>query len=243
MSTSDGDFFHDRHVVITGAGRPGQLAEIIAREFARRGARMILVGRDQSNAGARAADLAADGFEAHGFGCDLSSETEVASLAESIDDVCKENGLVALINAAGGFAMSGNVAASSFAVWQQQFSINLTTCFLTTRALLPLLRRGKGAIVNFATGAALPHQSVSEKSAYVGAKSGVVVLTRAVAQEERDNGVRANAIAPNAIRTAANLESMGDKVRYVERESVAETTLFLCSPAASAISGEIIRLT
>jgi NAD(P)-dependent dehydrogenase (short-subunit alcohol dehydrogenase family) len=243
VSIADSNFFRDRYVVLTGAGRPGQVGEIIAREFARRGAILILVARDLDTAGARLADLASQGHVGYGFGCDLASENEVTALAGRIDDLCRSNGLAALINAAGGFAMSGNVAASSFDVWKTQFSINLTTCYLTTRALLPLLRKGKGSIVNFATGAALSHAGVAEKSAYVAAKSGVAVLTRAVAQEERDNGVRANAIAPNAIRTAVNIASMGDKARYVERETVAETVLFLCSPAASAITGEIIRLT
>jgi NAD(P)-dependent dehydrogenase (short-subunit alcohol dehydrogenase family) len=79
-------------------------------------------------------------------------------------------------------------------------------------------------------------------SAYVAAKSGIVVLTRAVAEEEREAGVRANAIAPTAIRTAANLGAMSPKTRYVEREEVARTALFLCSDDASAVTGQILRL-
>jgi NAD(P)-dependent dehydrogenase (short-subunit alcohol dehydrogenase family) len=243
VPTDDSDFFRDRYVVLTGAGRAGQVGEVIARQFAQRGARMILVGRDAPSVQARLVDLKTEGYTGHSFGCDLASEKEVASLAENIESICGAQGLAALINAAGGFAMSGNVAASSPAVWQNQFSINLTTCYLTTRALLPLLRKGGGSIVNFATGAALSHIGVAEKSAYVAAKTGVVVLTRAVAQEERDHGVRANAIAPNAIRTATNVEAMGNEARYVEREAVAETAIFLCSPAASAITGEVLRLT
>jgi NAD(P)-dependent dehydrogenase (short-subunit alcohol dehydrogenase family) len=79
-------------------------------------------------------------------------------------------------------------------------------------------------------------------AAYAAAKSGVLALMRAVAEEERATGVRANALAPTAIRTAANLDSMGENVRYVEREEVADAVLFLCSDGASAISGQVIRL-
>ena len=79
-------------------------------------------------------------------------------------------------------------------------------------------------------------------SAYSAAKSGVVALMRAVAQEERDHGVRANALAPGAIRTAANVEAMGDKTHYIEREDVADTILFLVSDRARAISGQILQL-
>jgi NAD(P)-dependent dehydrogenase (short-subunit alcohol dehydrogenase family) len=77
---------------------------------------------------------------------------------------------------------------------------------------------------------------------YAAAKSAVVTLMRAVAQEEKANGVRANALAPGAIRTAANLQSMGESARYVEREPVAEAVLYLCSEEARAITGQVIAL-
>ena len=64
-----------------------------------------------------------------------------------------------------------------------------------------------------------------------------------VAQEERDTGVRSNAIAPTAIRTASNLESMGPNARYVEREEVAEVVEFLCfSEASRSITGQVVQL-
>ncbi|HEX6161538.1 MAG TPA: SDR family oxidoreductase, partial [Thermoanaerobaculia bacterium] len=131
---------------------------------------------------------------------------------------------------------------SDFTVWRRQLDTNLTTAYLATRAFLPMLRAARGAIVYFAAAAALPGEKVAGMSAYVAAKSGVIVLTRAVAQEERDTGVRANAIAPTAVRTAANLRSMSATTRYVEREEVARTTLFLCSDDASAVTGQILRL-
>ena len=138
--------------------------------------------------------------------------------------------------------MSGPVATSDVEVWRRQFEINLSTAYLATRSFLPLLRPVRGAIVYFAAAAALPGEKAAGMSAYVAAKSGVVVLARAVAEEEREAGVRANAIAPTAIRTAANLGSMSSKTRYVEREEVARVALFLCSDDASAVTGQILRL-
>jgi NAD(P)-dependent dehydrogenase (short-subunit alcohol dehydrogenase family) len=78
--------------------------------------------------------------------------------------------------------------------------------------------------------------------AYGAAKAAVVALMRAVADEGRESGIRANAVAPTAIRTGDNLRDMGDKASYVEREEVAEAVMFLCSDAARAISGQVIRL-
>jgi 3-oxoacyl-[acyl-carrier protein] reductase len=143
---------------------------------------------------------------------------------------------------AGGFAMSGPVADSSVDVWQHQLAINLTTAYLTTRAFIPLLRAGRGAIVLFASEAALPGQSNAERSAYAVAKSGVVTLMRSIAAEERKNGVRANAVAPISIRTAANVSAMGENARYIEREQVAAAVTYLCSTAASAVTGDVIPL-
>ncbi|HJU64722.1 MAG TPA: SDR family oxidoreductase [Gemmatimonadaceae bacterium] len=232
--------FDDRVVVLTGVGREGQVGEVVARAFAERGARVVVVDRDQQ-VEARAAALRDAGFPAVSMVCDLTDETQVARLAH---DVAAElDGRVhALVNLAGGFAMSGPVAESRLDEWQRQFTINLTTAYLATRAFLPALRKGAGSIVYFSSASALPSARTAKTSAYAAAKSGVIALMRAVAEEEHHNGVRANAVAPTSIRTASNVDSMGTKVRYVEREQVADAVLFLCSPQASAITGQVVEL-
>ena len=104
------------------------------------------------------------------------------------------------------------------------------------------MRAGRGSIVFFASAAALPGSKPKGIAAYAAAKSGVLALMRAVAEEERPHGVRANAIAPTSIRTTANLASMGESTRYVEREQVAEVVTWLCSEEASAVSGQVIAM-
>lgn len=228
-------------VLLTGVARKGQVGEVVAAAFAAQGARVLLVDRDGAAVEERAGDLRATGHDAHAFACDLTSAADLERTSRAIAQLAPD-GLAALIHLAGGFAMSGPVAESDPAIWDRQFAINLATAYLTTRALLPLLRAGKGSIVYFAAAAALPGGKVAKMAAYASAKAGVVMLMRAVADEEVENGVRANALAPTQIRTADNLGSIGDDVRYVERETVAETILFLCSPEARAITGQVIRL-
>jgi NAD(P)-dependent dehydrogenase (short-subunit alcohol dehydrogenase family) len=143
---------------------------------------------------------------------------------------------------AGGFGMSGPVAESTTDAWNRMLSINLTTAFLTSRAFLPLVRNARGSIVFFASQAVLPGANGKNMSAYAVAKSGVATLMRAIAAEERANGVRANALAPASIRTAANESEMGSDVRYVERAEVAAAVTYLCSSGASAITGELLPL-
>ena len=233
--------FDKRTIVLTGVGREGQVGEVVARAFAEEGATLVLIDRDEREVAARVSALRQQGFTASGEGCDLTDEAQVRALAGTIAK--RHDGRVdGLVNMAGGFAMTGRVDESDPAAWRRQFEINLVTAYLATRAFLPLLRAGRGAAVYFASAAALPGGSAGEMSAYVAAKSGVLALMRAVAEEERDGGVRANAVAPTAIRTAANLASMGGDMRYVEREEVAATVLFLCSEASSAITGQILRL-
>jgi NAD(P)-dependent dehydrogenase (short-subunit alcohol dehydrogenase family) len=201
----------------------------------------VLVDRTAAKAEARAAALRRDDKPARGYACDLADPASVAKLVESVQ-ANHGPALHGLVHMAGGFAMSGPVAESSLDVWNRQLSINLTTAFLTTRAFLPSIRRARGSIVLFASQAALPGSTGANMSAYTVAKTGVAALMRAIAAEERANGVRANALAPASIRTAANLSSMGPDARYVEREHVASVVTFLCSPAASAITGELVPL-
>jgi NAD(P)-dependent dehydrogenase (short-subunit alcohol dehydrogenase family) len=233
--------FDGKMVAITGAGRAGQVADILARAFAARGAALALLGRAQGDLDARAAELRAAGARVHTLACDLADADAVAGAARALSGVAP-GGLHALVHAAGGFGASGPVAESDPEQWHRQLSINLTTAYLTTRALLPLLRAARGSIVYFASAAALPGADVAGLSAYAAAKGGVLTLMRAVAAEERRNGVRANAVAPQAIRTASNVAAMGADARYVEPDELAGAVLYLASGGASAVSGEVIAL-
>ena len=228
-------------ILLTGVGAEGQVGEVVAAAFANIGASLVLVDRRAERAEARAGVLMRVGHRATGYGCDLANAQAVAALA---DTVRREHGEVlhALVHMAGGFAMSGPVAESAEEVWDRQLGINLKTAYITARAFLPMLRRGRGSIVFFTSPAALPGASGARMAAYAVAKSGVVTLMKAIAVEEREHGVRANALAPNAIRTATNVRAMGAEAHYVEREQVADAVVYLCSPQSSAISGAVVPL-
>jgi NAD(P)-dependent dehydrogenase (short-subunit alcohol dehydrogenase family) len=227
--------------VLTGVSRPGQVGETVARWLAERGAAVVLIDRTGVEAEARAKELRDDGLRAQSARADLTDAAQLDAVARAVSS--EHGGVDALVNIAGGFAMSGKVSESDPEAFSHQLAIGLTTGYLTTRAFLPLVRQRRGAIVFFASASALPGGRIAEMSAYAVSKAGVVTLMRAIAQEERDSGVRSNALAPTAIRTAANLESMGDHVRYVEREEVASAVEFLCfSPASRAVTGQVIQL-
>ena len=227
-------------MLVTGIGRAGQVGPAVADAFARAGASVLLVAHDEALAEERAREIREAGYRASALGCDLTDAAATEDLARR---VARDQGrqLDALVNVAGGFAATGPLAESDPAAFQRQFEINVTTAYLATRAFLPGIRETKGAVVFFASEAALPGGSVAGIAAYAAAKSAVVSLALAVAQSEAPHGVRANAVAPGAMRTAANLATMGEG-RYVELEDVASVVLFLCSAEARAITGQVVRL-
>lgn len=236
-----GDEFRGASVILTGVGRRGQLGEVVASAFAAKGATVVLVDRDQDAVRERAEDLGRQGAIAHSFGCDLTDPKAVGALSEEVAKVAP-SGIAALVNMAGGYVDGTAVAETEPAIWHKLFAINLTTAFVSTRAFLPLVRRARGSLLFFASAAALPGAAVKNMTAYAAAKGGVITLMRGVAAEEHANGVRSNALAPQAIRTGDNLATMGQEHKYVERETVAAWVLWLCSRAAGPVTGQVIRL-
>lgn len=240
--------FDGAKVVLTGVGREGQIGEAIAAAFAAEGAELVLLDRTQAAVDARAAAIVATGAKATGIACDLTDISQVTRAAAQVAAASPASGdrpagrIDALVNIAGGFAMSGPVGESDPKVLDRMLQANLMTAYGATRAFVPLVRDG-GAVVYFATSYVLPDAPAALMSAYLASKFAVVGLMRSVADEGRARHLRANAIAPIAVRTGDNIKDMGSGARYVEREAVADAVVYLCSPAARAITGQILPLT
>ncbi|MBV6519961.1 MAG: hypothetical protein MNPFHGCM_00065 [Gemmatimonadaceae bacterium] len=233
--------FAGKTVLVAGIGKRGQTGEAIVDAFADRGARLVLVGRSAESADQYVEVLRVRNIEAFGHGCDLTDAAALAALGNLVAAQAP-TGVHGLVLLAGGYETSGPIEESDPAVWDHLMSINLATAYHTTRAFLPLVRQARGSLVYFSSASALPGGTVSGMSAYVAAKSGVLALMRAVAAEERGSGVRANALAPTAIRTASNLASMGTDMRYVDRETIAQWVLYLTDPSSGPVSGQAFRL-
>lgn len=230
-----------KRALLTGVGREGQVGEAVAARLAADGFELILVDRSAENVRARADAILAVGGVASAYACDLADPDAVADL---IREITRDRGsqLDALVHMAGGFALTGPVADTAVSDWDRQLTINLRTAFVTARAAIPMLRAGGGSMVFFSSDSAMPGAKLARISAYAVAKYGVVALALAISQEERSTGIRANVLAPAAIRTATNAASMGREANYVEREDVGATVAYLCSDASRAITGQVLRL-
>ena len=228
-------------VVVTGAAHAGQVGEAIAERFAGDGLDVVLLDRNGDEAVRRADALRRHGVRVDAHPVDLADPAALAEVAERVRSAAPD-GVAALVHAAGGFAMEGPVAEADVALLHRMLAVNLTTAWCATHAFLPQVRRARGAIVYFASPAVLPGGDGAGMAAYAAAKGGVLALMRAVAAEEREHGVRANALAPAAVRTAANVRAMGEDAAYVERETVAATVRWLCGDEARAVTGQVLRL-
>ena len=137
--------------------------------------------------------------------------------------------------------MGPTVAATEDRLWAALFDINVTTLRRMLSATLPVLvKRGRGSIVNVGALGAL--QGVANMGAYTAAKSVVMRLTEAAADEVRQHGVNINAVLPSLIDTPRNRADMpdADHGKWVSPDDLAAVVCFLLSDAARAIHGALI---
>lgn len=225
----------ERVVIVTGAGDPGQVGYAVAEAFVGAGARVVVTARGESIRD-RAASL---GDDVVGVAADLADPAGAEAVVEAART--RWGRLDVLVNVAGGLHVMKPVEATSPEEWDREVESNVRTAFLMSRAALPLLREARGAIVNFASPAGL--RAAKGMAAYSAGKAGVVALTRSLALEERDRGVRVNAIAPGMVETAQNRASVEDprSTAFVSRAAIVEAVLFLAG--ASGVSGEVLPVT
>ena len=147
-------------------------------------------------------------------------------------------GLDGLVNAAGGFAYS-SVADAAPEMWRDMFERNLMSAAHACRAALPLMGRG-AAIVNVTSASALA--AGPGMAPYAASKAGLLSLTQGLAAEQREAGIRVNAVAVTIMDTPQNRGDMpdADRSRWVSTEAVAAIACFLLSDEARAVNGAAV---
>jgi len=230
--------FRGKVALVTGVGRVGQIGHAVARGFGRAGAKLVIADVNTAGLAERAQELTADGFDVRPVAGDL---TTPAAAREAVAAARRHfGGLDVVVNVAGGLLNFGSALDLTPEQLDRELAVNIKTTFFVSQAAIPaLLERGGGAIVNFASMAVLKPQS--QMAGYIAAKSAVAGLTRALAREFRDGGVRVNAVAPGTMRTGDNVAQMKDaKVRWVELDELVSAVLYLASDEARAVTGEIL---
>jgi NAD(P)-dependent dehydrogenase (short-subunit alcohol dehydrogenase family) len=240
--------FSDRVAIVTGAGKG--IGQACAVEFARRKAKVVLNSRSKGPLSETLAAIEDFGGKAAMVEGDVSHE-EVA--AELVSKATKDFGrLDFAVNNAGISPWVGNTAECTLENWQQVLGINLTGTWLGMKhQIRAMLETGGGAIVNMTSVAAL--KAFEGYCPYSASKWGVVGITKVAAREFASKGIRVNAIAPGAIETPLfmkviestphskeDYEKQTPMGRIARAEEVAVAAAWLCSEAASYITGTIL---
>ncbi|MCB8881017.1 SDR family oxidoreductase [Acidisoma cellulosilytica] len=234
----------ERWAFITGAG--GDIGGATADLLAKRGWGVICADIDGARAEARAASITAAGGAAHAMALDVTDEAAVNAAAQkalAIGDVR------ALINNAGR-AFGANMRLTNYATWRQDITLNLDSAYLCISAFQDHLLRQGGSIVNMGSVNGL---GMYGHPAYSAAKAGLMHLTRVLAVEFGDRGVRVNAVAPGTVRTKAWDDRLAGNPQVFDEltawyplgkvavpADVAAAVAFLVSDDASHITGVIL---
>ena len=182
--------------LVTGGG--SGIGRAIVLAYAREGADVAVVDRNETAAAAVSAEAAALGARAQAFTCDVSRAQEVAEVVEAITAAFGH--IDVLVNNAG-IAATSPVADMSIEQWDDIVATNLTGPFLMTRAVVPgMIERGHGKVINMSS--QLGVRGAAGMAGYCATKAGLLGLTRALARELIPLGIHVNAITPGPVATA-----------------------------------------
>ncbi|WP_448955501.1 SDR family NAD(P)-dependent oxidoreductase [Labrys neptuniae] len=230
--------------IVTGAGRG--IGAATARALAAAGAQVVVSARKLADAQAVADGLA----EGRGFAaaCDVADPRQVADLVAHTVSACGAPTI--LINNAGLVAPIGRLDTVDPEAFAAAIRTTLVGAAFAAQAILPaMLKAGRGTIINLSSGAA--HHAMEGWSAYCAAKAGLAMLTRSLALEYGEQGIRAIGFAPGVVDTGmqAEIRASGiNPVSQLPRESLApaeapaDAIVFLCSPQGDAFAGQEIDI-
>ncbi|WP_334143503.1 glucose 1-dehydrogenase [Rhabdothermincola sp.] len=242
--------FAGKVALVTG-GASG-IGRATVEQLAAAGARVVVADLDEGHGAGVADAVKASGGEAVFVRADVAVPDEVeAMVAVAVE---RFERLDVAVNNAGRPGTYAALTDQTLEDWERTLAVNLTGTFLCLRAeIAAMVAAGGGAIVNVASAAGL--MGFAHLPAYVASKHGVIGLTRSVALEFARKGIRVNAVCPGNVRTQMlegfaggdeqTLQGMG-RMQPIGRlgtpQEVAEAIVWLCSDAASFVTGHAMAV-
>ena len=244
--------FENKVALVTGAASGLGLAT--AKAFAESGAAVVLADWNATNVRAAAAELAAQGHRTLAIPCDVADDVQVEAMIEKT--VLTFGQLDAAFNNAGIQNLLAETADSTREDYDRVMAVNLRGVWSCMKFELQQMRRqGSGAIVNCSSLGGLI--GGNQRGSYHAAKHGVIGFTKSAALEYATRGIRVNAVCPGMIRTPmldqmiaagqeeelnAMLQTFVPMGRMGRPEEIADAVLWLCSSAASYVTGQSISV-
>lgn len=242
--------FSQEIIVVTGGGRG--LGRVIAQGFVEAGAKVALIGRDAQRLTQTADELIALGpGAAWAFAGDVADDAVMVRLSDEVRQTLGPADV--LVNNAGINPWYRKAENTPLEEWRAVIDVNLTAVFHCCQLFgRSMLEQRKGSIINISSVAG--HVGLARSAAYNAAKGGLELLTKSLAIDWADRGVRVNTVAPGYFETdlTAGLQAndaLTAKViahtpvgRFGVPEEVVGACLFLASPAASYVTGQSLRV-
>ncbi len=247
MSNTEG-----KVAVVTGA--TGGIGFQVAKRLGEDGYIVVLNGIEDKVGAQRVEELTALGITAEYYGFDVTNEEAVTSNIKAIGE--KYGKIDALINNAGGLGGRSRFEEMTTEFYRSVMALNLDSTFFASRAAIPYLKKGKNAsIINY-TSIAAWNAGGPGAGIYGTSKAGVQAITRALAKDLAEYGIRVNAVSPGTIDTPfhAQIKSTKPEVfaswknnillgRLGQPEDVASVVSFLVSDNAAFLTAETIQIT
>jgi len=235
--------FKDRVAIVTGAG--GGIGAATAKRLASEGAAVVVADWNEEGAAKVASEIEAAGGKAVAIKCDVSKKADCDATVKKA--LASFGGLHVLVNNAG-ITRDGFAKKLGEDKWDEVMNVNLKGTFLMCQAaMLPMMEKNYGRIVNTASVAVLGNPGQANYSA---SKAGVIGLTRTLALELSRNSITVNCVAPGATETAmfnGVPEDIKAKIigsiplkRMAKPEETAALHAFLASDDASYITGQVV---
>jgi NAD(P)-dependent dehydrogenase (short-subunit alcohol dehydrogenase family) len=236
--------------IITGGGRG--LGAALATSFAGAGARVVIGDQDEQTAQASADGICERGGLAIATHCDIANQQDVQGL---VDLAVRAYGRLDILVNNAGINIPKPAEELTLDEWNRIIGVNLTGTFICCQVGgAVMLRQGEGCIVNICSIHGHVGSYVHKAAAYNASKAGIINLTRSLALEWGERGVRVNGISPGPLRTdlmAKRLENPDYVRKLMERpaikrvgtpEDIVGAAIFLASPAAAWITGQILAV-
>jgi len=239
--------------LITGGGTG--IGKATARLFAEEGAKVVITGRTEETLDETAREIRESGNEASYEVCDVSVEQDCI---KAVEITARRYGRIDILFNNAGVCYMANTHETSTEQWDETFDINVKGVYLMSKHTLPhMIRQGDGSIVNNSSILGLK-ASPAGFASYSASKGAVNQLTKSMALEYADKGIRINAICPGTIYTPMMdklFEEWGDwdlgVKRYVsvhpigrlaEPEEIAHAVLYLCDDRVRFITGTMLSV-